>query len=748
MTRHPLVTGDAEQIKQALLRILREKLALDPHEASSKDWLRALIELTRQVLASRWVETRGRAAKEGAKAVYYLSIEFLPGRSLESHLVNLGTNTACAKALREFGVDLESLYDLEFEAALGNGGLGRLAACFMEGLTTHDYAAWGYGIRYVFGMFRQRIQKGWQVEQPEIWLREGDLWEFPRYEVAYPIRFGGDVSEYRDPAGELRSHWAYTDDIEAVAFDLPVSGFGAETVNSIRLWAARATREFDLGYFNGGDYAGAVRDKNESENLSRVLYPDDSTAVGRELRLKQEYFFVSASLQDILARHAGPLERLHERVAIQLNDTHPALAIAELMRILIDLHELDWDTAWRVTTRTFSYTNHTLLPEALETWPVPLLERLLPRHLQIIFKINERFLKLATLREPQNPELIRRVSLISEDGEKHVRMAHLAIVGSHLVNGVSQLHAELMRTTVFADFNQLFPGRILAKTNGVTPRRWLRVANPELSSLITRSIGPGWETRIEQRLEDLLPLADDPGFLEEFRAIKRLRKQHLVEQLMKRMRVEADPSGLFDMQIKRIHEYKRQLLNILGVIARYNRIRFRHGLEPVPRTVLFAGKAAPSYHMAKLIIHLINSVGAVIAADPRVGNRLRVIFVPNYDVSTAEDLIPAADLSEQISTAGAEASGTGNMKLALNGALTIGTRDGANIEIGEAVGEENIFFFGLESSEVKQLRDSEAYDPMRCYEEQPELKQALDMVRDGYFSPRGPPINFGRSSIR
>jgi starch phosphorylase len=734
---HPLANGDPASVKQELVDLMIRFFARQPARATHRDWFGALSRLVRGYMAECWLDTTNRAFEDEAKIVYYLSMEFLLGRSLKANLANLGVVELCREALKQLDIDLEDLYDHELEAALGNGGLGRLAACFIEGLTTQDYPAFGYGIRYVYGMFRQRIEDGWQVEQPEIWLRGGDPWEFPRYEAVYPIRFGGRIVEYRDHAGIVRSHWADTSNIMAMAHDMLISGYGTDTVNSIRLWSAKAAEEFRLHHFHEGDYQEAVRDKNESENLSRVLYPDDSTAAGRELRLKQEYFFVSASLQDIMARHGGPWETLSDRVAIQLNDTHPALAIPEMMRLLIDGNEFEWDAAWDIVRHTFSYTNHTLLPEALETWPVGMFERLLPRHLQIIYEINDRFMEHVRIREPKNLDLPKRVSLIEENGERHVRMAHLAIVGSHKVNGVSQLHAELMCSSVFADFARLFPDRIVGKTNGITPRRWLQLANPELAALITSHLGPEWETHLD-RLEGLLPQAESSEFQDEFRAIKSRNKQRLAGLIDHYAKIEVDPDSMFDMQIKRIHEYKRQLLNVLGVIARYNRIRNGSGTDMVPRTIIFAGKAAPSYFIAKRVIKLINSVASVLRADPAVRCLLNVVFIPNYNVSTAEDLIPAADLSEQLSTAGTEASGTGNMKLALNGALTIGTRDGANIEIGEAVGEENMFFFGLTSEQVARLNSEGTYDPMVYYHQYPELREALDMLRDGYFSPDEP----------
>jgi starch phosphorylase len=737
VSSHPLAGRDPEPIRAALVDLMTRFFAREPGCATQRDWASALTKLVRGYLAERWLETARSVSEQKAKVVYYLSMEYLPGRSLKANLLNAGAEDACREALERLEVDLDDLYDCEFEAALGNGGLGRLGACLLEASATHGYPARGYGIRYVYGMFRQRIEDGWQVEQPENWLRGGNHWELARHEVIHPIRFGGRVVESEDHAGATRARWVETDDIMAIGHDVLVSGHGSDTVNSIRLWSAQSNQEFELKYFHEGDYEEAVRDKNESENLSRVLYPDDSTAVGRQLRLKQQYFLVSASLQDILAGYEGAFKDLPDRVAIQLNDTHPVLAIPELMRILQDVHQLDWEPAWDITVRTFAYTNHTLLPEALETWPVSMFEKLLPRHLQIIYEINDRFLRDVQLREPRDDDLPNRVSLIGEHSQPHIRMAHLATVGSHKVNGVSRMHADLMRKSIFADFDRLFPGRILGKTNGITPRRWLLVANPDLSALIRSRIGPGWETDLE-RLEELLPLADDPGFQEEFRAIKLASKERLAGLIERRLGVGIRSDSLFDVQIKRIHEYKRQLLNVLRLIVRYNQIRARGDSDSLPRTVIFAGKAAPSYSMAKLIIKLINAVASVINTDPVVGRSLKVVFIPNYDVSTAEDVIPAADLSEQLSTAGTEASGTGNMKLALNGALTIGTRDGANVEIGEAVGEENIFFFGLGLEEVTRLRSEGGRDPWACYHEQPELREALDMLRDGYFSPEEP----------
>jgi starch phosphorylase len=570
-------------------------------------------------------------------------------------------------------------------------------------------------------------------------LRYGNPWDFPRPEVLFQVKFGGHVVEYSDGRGELFHHWVDTDDVMAMAYDSPIPGYATSTVNNMRLWSAKSTRDFDLKYFNEGNYIRAVEDKNSSENLSKVLYPDDSTAMGRELRLKQQYFFVSASLHDILYRfsksHEG-FEALPDKVAIQLNDTHPAIAIAELMRVLLDINHLGWDKAWDITLRTFSYTNHTLMSEALETWPVALFERILPRHLQIIYEINERFLKQVMQRFPGENELRRRMSIIGEEGGKRVRMAHLAIVGSHTVNGVAQIHTQLMKQTIFSDFDRFYPGKIVNMTNGITPRRWLNQANPLLSELISSRIGTGWIKNLDE-LKRLIPLADEPKFRHQFAAVKLANKQRFADELLRTLGEEVRVDSLFDVQIKRMHEYKRQLLNVLHVITLYKRICDAPDAHVVPRTVIISGKAAPAYFVAKLIIKLINDVAAIVNHDPRVKGRLKLLFVPNYGVSVAEKLIPAADLSEQISTAGTEASGTGNMKLALNGALTIGTMDGANIEIHNEVGADNIFIFGLTTDEVANLRTS-GYRPFDYYHGNSELSHVIDMIGNGYFSPEEP----------
>jgi starch phosphorylase len=740
MPEHLTADSDPESVRRALVDQVVRVAGKDQVAATNRDWFVALASLVRGYMAEHWLRTRHRLLEEDAKVVYYLSVEFLLGRSLRNDMMNLGLLDVCREALTSLGIDLDEIYGCEIEAALGNGGLGRLAACMLDSLTTQGYPAQGYGIRYDYGMFRQHIHDGWQVEQPENWLRVGNPWEIPRPEVKHQVRFGGRIVKYKDRSGTVRSHWADTDEVVAMAYDLLVSGHGSDTVNSVRLWSANPVEEFDLRHFHQGNYEEAIKEKNESENLSRVLYPDDSTILGHQLRMKQEYFFISASLQDILSRHEranGSLNSLPDKVAIHLNDTHPTFAIPEMMRLLMDVHGFDWEAAWNITTRTFAYTNHALLPEVLETWPVAMLAEFLPRHLEIIYGINDGFLRYVKLREPDDTDLLNRVSLVGEEGERHIRMAHLAIVGSHKVNGVSELHADIMRKTVFADFDHLFPDRILGRTNGISPRRWLVQANPGLAALITSHVGPGWETRLE-RIDELGPPADDPSFQEEFRAIKRANKERLADLIAHHLKVEVNPASMFDMHIKRIHEYKRQLLNILYVVARYNRIRAGGDTDIVPRTIIFSGKAAPGYFLAKLIIKLIHDVAAVVNVDPLTSELLQVVFIPNYDVSTAESIIPAADLSQQISTAGTEASGTGNMKLALNGALTIGTRDGANIEIGNAVGEDNIFFFGLTAEEVVRLRGDGGYNPSAHYQEQPELKEALDMIRSGHFSPDDP----------
>jgi starch phosphorylase len=706
--------------------------------ATTRDWYQTTANTVRDRLVERWMETMQRYYEQDPKRVYYLSLEFLMGRTLSNSTLNLEMDEQCRAALYELGQEFEVVADVEADAALGNGGLGRLAACFLDSMATLDLPCYGYGIRYEYGMFRQTIENGIQLEHPDNWLRYGNPWEFPRPELLYPVKFHGRVVEYKHEDGFLRHHWVETDDVMAMAYDTPVPGFGGKTVNNMRLWAAKSSRDFELRYFNQGNYIQAVADKNESENLSKVLYPDDSTEMGRGLRLKQQYFFVSASLQDMLFRfkkNHDSWEQLPDKLAVQLNDTHPAISVAELMRLLVDIHHLTWEEAWGLTTRIFSYTNHTLMPEALETWPVAMFESLLPRHLQIIYEINHRFLQQVMHQFPGDGELLQRLSIIDESGSRRVRMSHLAIVGSHTVNGVAMLHTELMKRTIFADFERVTPGKIINMTNGVTPRRWLNQANPGLARLITEHIGKGWVTDLD-RLQKLRAYADDAGFQKQFRAVKQANKERLAGLIGTQLGIAVDPTSLFDIQIKRIHEYKRQLLNVLHVITLYNRIRAgEHGI--VPRTVIIAGKAAPGYAMAKLIIRLINDVADIVNNDQQIGGKLKLVFMPNYDVSNAERIVPAADLSEQISTAGTEASGTGNMKLSLNGALTIGTLDGANVEIREEVGEENFFLFGLTTGEVEEVY-RQGYDPLSYYHGNPELKQALDMISAGFFCPGEP----------
>jgi starch phosphorylase len=732
---------ECDDIKRELIRSMIEQMGRDPVFASKQDWFYALAYLMRGRLSAARIRTWRRNFVHDAKWIYYLSLEFLPGRLLKSYLLSQGLYETCRKALADFNVDLEELWEFEVEAALGNGGLGRLGACLLESLATQHYAGLGYGIRYEFGMFRQKIEDGKQVEHPENWLKNANPWEFNRPRVTYLIHFNGHVTQVSGLNRELVCHWSDTDDVVAQAYDIPVIGFRNDTVSSIRLWSAKATTDFNLAYFHRGNYIEAVSEKSETETISKVLYPPDTTSMGQTLRLKQEYFLVSASLQDILARfhttHSS-LENLPDKVAIQLNDTHPALAIPELMRLLVDVYRLNWDKAWNITVRTFAFTNHTLLPEALETWPVDLIAAVLPRHLQIIYEINHRFLRDAMHRHPGDVDLLRRLSIIDESAPRSMRMAHLAIVGSHKVNGVSRMHTGLMRETIFQDFDRFFPSRIINLTNGISPRRWLPEANPALAQLITARISSRWICDLD-RLKELANYADDEGFQAEFRAVKSGNKHRLTQLILERLDVSIDPQSMFDMHVKRIHEYKRQLLNLLYAITRYNRIRHRLDDQIVPRTLIFAGKTAPGYQMAKLIIHLINSVADIVNNDPSVEGCLKIVFIPNYDVHTAEDIVSAADLSQQISTAGTEASGTGNMKLALNGALTIATHDGANNEIADAVGSENIFTFGHTNEELRDLR-RRGYDPATIYDTNDELKRVLDMIRTGYFSPEQPDL--------
>jgi len=713
---------------------LLETVGVAPAQATPTELMQAVAQVAREQLSRRWVATQRREQDEKARRVYYLSMEFLIGRTLGNALAALGLTEGAAQAVTQHAQKLEEVAEREPDAALGNGGLGRLAACFLDSMATLGLPSFGYGIRYEYGMFAQSIQQGCQVEYPDPWLADGTPWEFPRTGITYPVRFGGWVEHQGGKAV-----WRHAGEVAAKAYDMVVPGHGTSKVSTLRLWKAVAPAHIDLHAFNTGDYARAAGVKNEYENISWVLYPNDSTPAGRELRLRQEYFFVAASVQDILARHLdeyGTLANLADKVAMHLNDTHPAIAVAELMRVLCDEQDMAWEQAWGITQRVFSYTNHTLMPEALETWPVSLMQHVLPRHLEIIFRINQAFLDFAAAQRPGDLGFLSRLSLIDENGERRVRMAHLSIVGSHKVNGVSALHSELLVKTIFADFAALWPERFTNMTNGVTPRRWLAQANPGLAGLLDRTLGAKWRLDLDQ-LQGLRELRGNEGFRAEFMAVKRANKARLAEHIARTTGIAVDPASLFDVQVKRIHEYKRQLLNVLHLVARYQAILAHPNAGWVPRTAIFAGKAASSYAAAKSIIRLIHDVGSVINRDARVAGLLKVVFVPNYGVSVAEVIMPGADLSEQISTAGTEASGTGNMKLALNGALTIGTDDGANIEIRQQVGDDNIFIFGLKTPEVQALRAS-GYQPMRWYEGNPQLKHVLDAIAGGSFSPEEP----------
>jgi glycogen phosphorylase len=728
-------------LKAALLDRLTRTLGKYPDAATPRDIYDALSLAVREELTLRWLATQRRVANAHVKRVCYFSVEYLPGRSLVNALSSLegGLLQEARTALREMGHDLDDIAAQEVDPGLGNGGLGRLAACFLDSLATLHYPAVGYGIRYDYGIFTQVIGgDGGQREVASSWLRLRNVWETPRGNVRFTVRFGGRVADPEDATVNAAHRWVDTTDIHAIGFDQLTPGNRGPTVNHLRLWSGRAITPFHIDAFNAGNYDAAVHEQVEAKNLSRVLYPDDSTPQGKELRLKQQYFFVSASLQDILAIHLSEgrsLESMPDSIAIQLNDTHPAVAIPELMRLLVDEHGLTWGESWRITTRVFSYTNHTLLPEALETWPVAMFERLLPRHLQIIYLINRDFLQSVDARYPGDHARRRSLSIIDDEGDRRVRMAHLAVIGSHRVNGVAQLHSDLMRKQVFSGFADLFPERFINVTNGIAVRRWLKQSNLGLSALLTERLGFAWENDLEE-LGRLTGAADDAEFRRQFRSIKRANKQRLADEVMRRTGVEISVDSLFDVQVKRIHEYKRQLLNLLYVVRRFQRIRDNPHADIVPRSVIFAGKAAPGYAMAKAIIKLINNVARTIDADPTMRDKLRVAFLPDYDVSLAQKIMPAADLSQQISTAGMEASGTGNMKLALNGALTIGTLDGANIEIREHVGPENMFIFGLTADEVAARRG--CYQPRRELDANPELKSTLDLIESGFFSPSRP----------
>ncbi|HIF0680195.1 TPA: glycogen phosphorylase [Klebsiella pneumoniae] len=727
-------TLSVEALKHSIAYKLMFIIGKDPAIANKHEWLNATLFAVRDRMVERWLRSNRAQLSQEVRQVYYLSMEFLIGRTLSNALLSLGIYDDVSSALAEMGLDLEELIDEENDPGLGNGGLGRLAACFLDSLAALGLPGRGYGIRYDYGMFKQNIVDGRQKESPDYWLEYGNPWEFERHNTRYKVRFGGRIQQ----EGK-KTRWIETEEIIAEAYDQIIPGFDTDATNTLRLWSAQASSEINLGKFNQGDYFAAVEDKNHSENVSRVLYPDDSTYSGRELRLRQEYFLVSATVQDILSRHYmlhKTYDNLAGKIAIHLNDTHPVLSIPELMRLLIDEHKFSWDEAFEVTCQVFSYTNHTLMSEALETWPVDMLGKILPRHLQIIFEINDYFLKTLQEQYPNDTDLLSRTSIIDESNGRRVRMAWLAVVVSHKVNGVSELHSRLMVESLFAEFAKIFPMRFINVTNGVTPRRWLELANPPLSKVLDEHIGRTWRTDLSQ-LDELKQHIDYPMVNQAVRQAKFENKQRLASYIAQQLNVVVNPKALFDVQIKRIHEYKRQLMNVLHVITRYNRIKADPQAEWVPRVNIFAGKAASAYYMAKHIIHLINDVAAVINNDPQIGDKLKVVFIPNYSVSLAQLIIPAADLSEQISLAGTEASGTSNMKFALNGALTIGTLDGANVEMQEHVGEENIFIFGNTAEEVEELRRS-GYKPREYYEQDEELHQALTQIGTGVFSPAEP----------
>ncbi|MFH7320689.1 glycogen/starch/alpha-glucan phosphorylase [Desulfurivibrio sp. D14AmB] len=728
--------GDDDLLKTIHHHLL-SFLGRDPMRAGNREIYKALAYTVRDFLIERWVKTQKDFYAHNRKRVYYLSLEFLIGRSLGNSLINLGLYDKVAGVLEQMGYDLDEVREEEEDAALGNGGLGRLAACFMDSMATLGIPAYGYGIRYEYGLFYQRLLDGFQVEHPDNWLRYGTPWEYDRPWNLYPVKFHGRVHRYHDAEGKLRHEWVDTSEVMAMANDILVPGFRNDSVINMRLWSAKASRELDLISFNRGDYVAAVQSVVESETISKVLYPSDDIREGQELRFKQQYFFVAATFQDILRRykkqHGTDFGRFTAEIAVQLNDTHPAIAIPELMRLLLDEEGMTWEDAWGICVQTFGYTNHTLMPEALETWAVDLFHRVLPRHLEIVYEINRRFLEEVAALYPGDEERLRRMSMIDEGPVKKVRMAHLAIVGSHSTNGVAKLHTHLQKTRIFNEFYEIYPQRFNNKTNGVTQRRWLLKSNPGLAALITESIGGDWVTKLEF-LRNLESLAGNRSFQRRWLAVKRQNKQRLAALIKSDCGVAVDPDSLFDVQVKRMHEYKRQLLNILHIIIHYQRLVRGERQEAPARTVVFAGKAAPSYAQAKLIIKLINSVGETINRDPRVADRLKVIFIPNYGVSLAEKIIPAADLSEQISTAGTEASGTGNMKFALNGALTIGTMDGANVEMCDEIGRENMFIFGMDADQVEAVRRDPLRTPETVYQNNQEVRAAVDAITAGEFS--------------
>jgi starch phosphorylase len=727
------LTKDA--LKRSFLDNLFYMQGKFPVLATAYDYYMALAYAVRDRMLQRWNSTASAYTQQGSRTVSYLSAEFLMGPYLGNNLINLGIHDTARQALAELGLDLDELLRQEDEPGLGNGGLGRLAACFIDSLATLQVPCMGYGIRYEYGIFQQEIVEGWQVERTDKWLRFGNPWEIVRPEWAAEVKFGGHTERYTDELGRVRVRWVPARVVNGVPYDTPILGYRVNTANTLRLWRAEAPESFDFSVFNRGDYWGAVNQKITSENITKVLYPNDEQVKGKELRLEQQYFFVACSLQDMLRINRVqkiPPERFHEKFAIQLNDTHPSIAVAELMRLLTDEYAMDWDSAWSITQRTFAYTNHTLLPEALERWPIALFGRLLPRHLEIIYEINARFLDEVRIAFFGDEERLARMSLIDESGARYVRMAHLATAGSHAVNGVARLHTELLKSDVLRDFHDLWPEKFSNKTNGVTPRRWMVLCNPRLSQFISRVIGDNWIRNLEE-LRRLEPMLEDAQFCAAWRDIKRSNKAALAALIRERTGVLVNPDAIFDVQVKRIHEYKRQHLNILHVIGLYHRLKTDPRLEIQPRVFIFGGKAAPSYHLAKMMIRLITAVGDIVNRDPGVRELIKIVFLPNFNVTNSQRIYPAADLSEQISTAGKEASGTGNMKFQMNGALTIGTMDGANIEIREEVGPENFFLFGLTAAEVQAQRAA-GYRPMDLYYSQPELREVINLIRDGYFS--------------
>ena len=731
---------DSQSIQLSFANHLEYSLSKDQYTATMRDLYISLALATRDRLIERWIRTQQMYYSQDVKRIYYLSAEYLMGRALINNMINLGMYEQTRDAMEALNIDLETVSEEEPDMGLGNGGLGRLAACFLDSMATLELPAHGYGIRYEFGIFDQVIRNLGQAELPDVWLKYGNPWEIARPEYSFAVHFYGEVKQTHLPDGRLKAEWVDTNDVIGIPYDTPIGGYGNNTVNTLRLWSARASNEFDLQYFQGGDYLKAVEEKNLSENISKVLYPNDQVSQGRELRLRQQYFFVSCSIQDIVRRYLirqKTFDAFPDKVAIQMNDTHPSLAVTELMRLLLDEHDMSWDRAWDITTRTCAYTNHTLLSEALEKWRVSMFGKLLPRHLMIIYEINRRFMRDVSVRYVGDADRLGRMSIIEEGEDQKIRMAHLAIVGSKSVNGVAELHTQLLREKELRDFHEMYPDRFNNKTNGVTPRRWLLAANPELAELITRHIGDKWITDLRQ-LRKLEPLAQDTEFRDAWQKVKHRNKKRLVELLSDITGVTVLPESIFDIQVKRIHEYKRQVLNILHVVYCWLKIKQSPDFDMFPRTFIFGGKAAPGYFMAKMIIQLICHVAEMLNRDSSVRDKIRVVFLPNYRVSLAEKIFPATDVSEQISTAGYEASGTSNMKFALNGAMTIGTADGANIEIMEAVGRENIFIFGLSADEVARRRST--HSPREYYHKDPLLRQSIDLIREGVFNPENPTL--------